>query len=112
MDVYLPAPVAVITPGLFDLTDFPALVAWTCCCSRAYSSVSITAKARQRAAILAKQRKASIALLATRAAAARAVEIQSLVSDLSVPGALNLWVTPAVARQPVDTSADSDPDLN
>ena len=98
-DVYAPPPVAVITSALFDIADLPSLVAWTRCCSRTYSSVTLTAKARQRAAILAKQRKALLDLLAARA-------FKALADDRSTPGALSSWVVPTAPILPIDNSED------
>ena len=94
VDLTPPAPVVEISVGLFDTADLQTLCTWTRVCSRAFTSITLTAKARVRAELIARQRRALIRSLAARAvaaAAAQAPSFQQLATALSAPGALEEW---------------------
>ena len=96
-----PAPIVVLSTGLFDIADLPSLCAWIRVCPRAYTVCHLTAKARERAAILALQRKVLIALLARRAKA----DFQALFAILSAAGGLEGW-TPLTEAEKSDSDLD------
>ena len=97
-------PVAAASQGLFDACDLQTLCAYIRVSPRAYAAIVLIAKARARAELIARQRRALLTVLARRQAA---TDFAQLALSLSTPGALDSW---SVASRPADPSSPSDLD--